>query len=246
MTAPSPGRRCAFSSPDRAFSIGCGAIPVARRAPTRFAPAARRPPRRVGRRTFGHGPGLSGPLTWGARLLFNRGLGLRQGRCATRDDASGRTRAPRRLDRNRRWGSRTGRSLARAPPASARDRPAHQVQRTSTSPPATNLISRSRRLPTGGISSRSWDFLIGTRMASIQHTPERPILENMDDLPFVTPVYKRDLRYHQIFRRLSQAPLHVVLHRAGLQVAMHLLPLATKRSAGIAIARVPSAMSSMK
>jgi hypothetical protein len=88
---------------------------VARRAPTRFAPAAHRPPRRVGRRTFGHGPGLSGPLTWGARLLFNRGLGLRQGRCATRDDASVRTRAPRRLDRNRRWRSRTGRSLARGP-----------------------------------------------------------------------------------------------------------------------------------
>src|SRR5260370_7612176 len=27
----------------------------------------------------------------------------------------------------------------------------------------------------------------------IEHTPDRPILENMDLLPFVTPVYKRDL-----------------------------------------------------
>jgi len=27
----------------------------------------------------------------------------------------------------------------------------------------------------------------------VEHTPERPILENMDLLPFVTPVYKRDL-----------------------------------------------------
>src|SRR2546425_2520704 len=27
----------------------------------------------------------------------------------------------------------------------------------------------------------------------VEHTPERPILENMDLLPFVTPIYKRDL-----------------------------------------------------
>ncbi|MFI5328726.1 MAG: hopanoid biosynthesis associated radical SAM protein HpnJ, partial [Candidatus Rokuibacteriota bacterium] len=27
----------------------------------------------------------------------------------------------------------------------------------------------------------------------VEHTPERPTLENMDALPFVTPVYKRDL-----------------------------------------------------
>src|SRR5271169_5253206 len=33
----------------------------------------------------------------------------------------------------------------------------------------------------------------------IQHTPERPILENMDDLPFVTPVYKRDLDITKYF-----------------------------------------------
>ena len=33
----------------------------------------------------------------------------------------------------------------------------------------------------------------------IQHTPDRPILENMDDLPFVTPIYKRDLNIYQYF-----------------------------------------------
>jgi hopanoid biosynthesis associated radical SAM protein HpnJ len=27
----------------------------------------------------------------------------------------------------------------------------------------------------------------------VQHTPDRPLLENMDALPFVTPIYKRDL-----------------------------------------------------
>jgi len=33
----------------------------------------------------------------------------------------------------------------------------------------------------------------------IQHNPERPILEDMDQLPFVTEVYKRDLRVEDYF-----------------------------------------------
>jgi len=33
----------------------------------------------------------------------------------------------------------------------------------------------------------------------IVHNPERPILENMDSLPFVTPVYKRDLTIENYF-----------------------------------------------
>ena len=33
----------------------------------------------------------------------------------------------------------------------------------------------------------------------IEHTADRPIVENMDLLPFVTPVYKRDLQYEKYF-----------------------------------------------
>ena len=33
----------------------------------------------------------------------------------------------------------------------------------------------------------------------IRHTEERPLLENMDDLPFVTPIYKRDLDIKEYF-----------------------------------------------
>ena len=33
----------------------------------------------------------------------------------------------------------------------------------------------------------------------IQHTEDRPLLENMDDLPFVTPIYKRDLKIDEYF-----------------------------------------------
>ena len=43
-----------------------------------------------------------------------------------------------------------------------------------------------------GISYRAAD-------GSIVHNPSRPILESMDDLPFVAPVYKRDLKIENYF-----------------------------------------------
>ena len=50
---------------------------------------------------------------------------------------------------------------------------------------------------------RDWKSILGLSYrdanGQIQHTPDRPILENMDDLPFVTPVYKRDLDITKYF-----------------------------------------------
>jgi len=43
-----------------------------------------------------------------------------------------------------------------------------------------------------GLSYRNKDGVI-------VHNDERPILENMDDLPFVSPVYKRDLKIENYF-----------------------------------------------
>jgi len=34
---------------------------------------------------------------------------------------------------------------------------------------------------------------------SIEHNPSRPMIENMDELPFVAPVYKRDLKIRNYF-----------------------------------------------
>ena len=51
-------------------------------------------------------------------------------------------------------------------------------------------------------------------------------MHDMDSLPFVTPVYKRDLTIENYFIGYLQAPLHLVLHRARLQIALHLLPVA--------------------
>ena len=49
----------------------------------------------------------------------------------------------------------------------------------------------------------SWDRIRGltyrNRDGIIVHNEERAILENMDDLPFVTPVYKRDLKIDNYF-----------------------------------------------
>ena len=60
-------------------------------------------------------------------------------------------------------------------------------------------------------------------------TTSAPILHNMDELPFVSPVYKRDLDDRELLHRLSAAPVSVVLHRARLQIALHLLPVAADR-----------------
>ena len=70
------------------------------------------------------------------------------------------------------------------------------------------------------------------RDARRPHRPQRPsapILHNMDELPFVSPVYKRDLDDRELLHRLSAAPVSVVLHRPRLQIALHLLPVAADR-----------------
>jgi hypothetical protein len=50
---------------------------------------------------------------------------------------------------------------------------------------------------------RDWKSILGLSYRDangrIQHTPDRPILENMDDLAFVTPIYKRDLDITKYF-----------------------------------------------
>jgi len=50
---------------------------------------------------------------------------------------------------------------------------------------------------------RDWKSILGLSFrdanGQIQHTLDRPVLENMDELPFVTPVYKRDLQISRYF-----------------------------------------------
>src|SRR5437763_3376496 len=57
---------------------------------------------------------------------------------------------------------------------------------------------------------RDWARIAGlsfrNALGAIVHNPERPILENMDLLPFVTPVYKRDLKIENYFIGYLQHP----------------------------------------
>lgn len=49
--------------------------------------------------------------------------------------------------------------------------------------------------PLAGIAGLSYRLPDGT----IEHNPARPMIENMDELPFVAPVYKRDLKIQNYF-----------------------------------------------
>src|ERR1700731_4638081 len=50
---------------------------------------------------------------------------------------------------------------------------------------------------------RDWNTITGLSYrdsaGTIRHNPPRAILENMDELPFVSPVYKRDLAIENYF-----------------------------------------------
>jgi hopanoid biosynthesis associated radical SAM protein HpnJ len=50
-------------------------------------------------------------------------------------------------------------------------------------------------LPVESVAGASWRDAAG----HVRHNPARPMIEDMDALPFVTPVYKRDLNIHNYF-----------------------------------------------
>jgi len=59
-------------------------------------------------------------------------------------------------------------------------------------------------------SDRPWSQIQGLSYRNakgvITHNPDRPMLESMDDLPFVTPVYQRDLKIENYFIGYLQHP----------------------------------------
>jgi hypothetical protein len=56
------------------------------------------------------------------------------------------------------------------------------------------------------------------RNGEIVHNPERAILHDMDQLPFVVDVYKRDLVIEDYFIGYMLPPLRIDLHRTWLQI----------------------------
>jgi hypothetical protein len=64
------------------------------------------------------------------------------------------------------------------------------------------------------------------RNGYIVHNPEAPPIENLDALPWVTKVYKRDLDIHRYNVPFLLKAVCCVLYFARLPRAVHLLPLA--------------------
>ena len=79
------------------------------------------------------------------------------------------------------------------PPAACR--PA----RSSISSPATSSTSPSRRSPKAATSPASTGLSYRAPDGRIVHNEERALLHNMDELPFVSPVYQRDLVIENYF-----------------------------------------------
>ena len=100
--------------------------------------------------------------------------------------------------RRSRGPTRTCRSASWARTWPCPRRPRFGPRRRSTSSRATSSTTRSWRWPRDGRSSGGWDLLQG-RTARVVHNRERATLENMDALPFVTEVYKRDLVIEDYF-----------------------------------------------
>ena len=77
-------------------------------------------------------------------------------------------------------------------------------------------------LPLEGIAGLSFKRADG----SLQHNPPRPMIEDMDALPWVAPVYLRDLKIQNYFIGYLKHPYVSVLHRPRLPFQMHVLPVA--------------------
>ena len=54
-------------------------------------------------------------------------------------------------------------------------------------------------------------------------------IENMDELPFVAPVYQRDLNIENYFIGYLKHPVRQLLHRPRLPLEVHVLPVAADR-----------------
>ena len=81
----------------------------------------------------------------------------------------------------------------------------------------------------GRRSRPSRDSRIRRPRRPIVHNLPRAMIENMDELPFVAPVYQRDLTIENYFIGYLKHPYVSLLHRPRLPLQVHLLPVAPDR-----------------
>ena len=137
---------------------------------------------------------------------------LRVGRQGRGSDEAGRTRS--------------SRSASSAPRSRSRLRRAWSPHRSSISSRATSSTSPCKEVAEG----KPWAEIDGisyrNEAGELVHNRDRAILENMDELPFVTERLQAEPAPGRLLHRLSAASLRLDLYRSWLQVALHLLPVA--------------------
>jgi len=79
------------------------------------------------------------------------------------------------------------------------------------------------------ISPTSTGSAIATGNGVVVHNRARAVLEEMDRLPFVTEVYKRDLKVEDYFIGYLKHPYLSLYTGRGCRSKMHLLPVAADR-----------------
>ena len=88
---------------------------------------------------------------------------------------------------------------------------------------------RSWSMPRASHSKRS-SASATARTARLCTTPKAGRMEDLDAMPWVTKVYKRDLDVTPLQRAVPAAPVHSALLHARLPGAVHLLPVAADAS----------------
>ena len=127
----------------------------------------------------------------------DRGNALRPCRAALLDAVLRLRRQNRRARSNRQ--SPASKSAWSAPISPSTRAPRSRRRKPSISSPARTYDFTIRDVAEG----RDWKAIAGLiyrdEDGAIRENEERPMLEDMDQLPFVTPVYKRDLRIENYF-----------------------------------------------
>ena len=134
------------------------------------------------------------------------------------------------------------RSASSAPRSPSSRRKAWKRRGRLISLPAASSTTPSKKSLKDMTGARSSGLSYRNADGVIVHNEDRPILEDMDALPFVTPVYKRDLVIENYFGGYLQAILTFPSIRAAAANRAAPSVFGRRRSAAIAIACAAWAM----
>ena len=204
---------------------------------------------------FDGGAGSRWPATREIEVLLVSGLARLSGRDAGRRAAAGCAAAPRIAAKKPSTSPRTTNSWCCSPalPASPATfawreaikdaNPQHQdrFRRTARQRAARKVSARlpghrlrlpqgirllRRRIRQGQAARGDSRHFVTCKNGKVVHNPDRPQIQDLDSLPHVTDVYRRDLDVTPLQRAVPAPSVRVALHHARMPGAVHLLPVA--------------------